>query len=140
MASRWRRSLREVIRKPNSKSHIDQSLSSFLSKLPTEIRIQIYRDVIFANGDHVHIHMKRHESTRIVHSPCLVKGDNELAGDVQRWPTKREDWNHIHNSCAVRSLMRYPHHPEIPPGPPFPRRKPPPTGLYLPLLLICRQM
>jgi hypothetical protein len=140
VASRWRRGLRDFIRKANSKTENEQPLSLFLSRLPTEIRVHIYRDVILANGDHVHIHMKRHESLRIVHSPCFAKGGNELSGDVQRRPSKREDWNHIHSSCAVKSLMRFPHHPEIPPGPPFPRRKPPPTGYFLPLLLVCRQM
>lgn len=139
--SRWRRGLRDYIRRGSVKVEIDRSItSSFLSKLPLEIRIQIYQEVIFFNGRRIHIHMKHHESKRIVHSPCLVTGGLELLGDIQRRPTKREDWNQIHHLCAERSLMKFPLHPEIMPGPPFPRRKAPPTGLYLPLMLTSVQM
>ena len=95
----------------------DQAQSTFLGKLPLEIRILIYKQILLEFGHKQHISLD-HDGL-LSHTRCVGLNTTYISRDLQRY---WGPWGHNHNMCLHAS------------------KRPKWALSILPLLLTCRQV
>jgi hypothetical protein len=79
-------------------------LPPFLAQLNFDIRLQIYREVFFADGHIFHVHPTKHEKDRpLSHFLCETPTNGDLVreidpGDLRRWGNGI--WDGVHTDCT----------------------------------------
>jgi hypothetical protein len=74
----------------------DKSQSSFLTKLPLDIRLLIYQQVIFECGHQLHIALYDH---KLSYKPCIARRD-----DFVNFRSGGNAWGQSHTWCKAASL------------------------------------